>query len=233
MPESAMQRSFVGSGTMLALVFELVEVCGWQGSRSLPEWSNPTANGRHRRHGRMAAPRRNGNRPFARPLSPAHCKTRGRCRCAMPPMALRFLRGAAGAALMSLSIMPLVSIYGLGEAAPALMLMALLPLFRGFIHYGYRIENRFLNLWPRNLCRNRRCYRRPRRSFRGVLAMPAPLAFAVSLAVQALASLAVSHALAKDRYVMAFDRTLFGHSGHRWPLTVNAILLYAVSRASG
>ncbi len=139
------------------------------------------------------------------------------------------LRGAAGAALMSLSIMPLVSIYGLGQATPALFLLVLVPLLRGFIHFDYRIENRFLNLRPAIIVELAGAGAGLAAAIAGIFLLPSILAFAISLLVQAIAMLLASHVLASNRYALAFDRSLLAQFwSFGWPLTVNAMLLYAV-----
>jgi O-antigen/teichoic acid export membrane protein len=223
-----MRRSVIAGGTVMALVFVLVEVCGLARIALFARAVDPAAMGAIVVMGawlrlvEMAT-----DLSLDRYLMRIARHEADSVRNAAHGAAL--LRGAAGAALMSLSIMALLSIYDLGEAAPALMLMVLLPLVRGFIHYDYRIENRFLNLWPAIQVEAAGAFAGLAAAVAGVLTMPGPFAFAVSLAVQALVSLVASHALARDRYAVSFDRTLFGQFwAFGWPLTINAMLLYAV-----
>ena len=143
------------------------------------------------------------------------------------------LRGIAGSAFMAASLYPLLAIYELEAAAPAFMAVSLVPLIRGFTHFDYRLQNRFMKLRSTIIVELGSALAGLAAAAAGAFLVPGPDAFAATLLAQAIAAVAISHLCASRAYAISFDRAIARRIWHfGWPLTLNALFLYAVFRAN-
>lgn len=139
------------------------------------------------------------------------------------------VRGAAGSAIMLASLYPLLSIYGLQAQAPGFVVAALVPFVRGFLHTDYRLANRFLRLRATVIVELGAAAAGLAVAACGAFIAPGPEAFAASLLAQAFGAVALSHLLASRKYTLSFDRQVSRRIWQLgWPLTINAMFLYAV-----
>jgi O-antigen/teichoic acid export membrane protein len=139
------------------------------------------------------------------------------------------LRGAAGSAIMLASTYPLLAIYGLEADAAGFLAAAAIPFVRGFLHTDYRLQNRFLKLRPTIIVELGSAFAGLAAAIGGAFLSPGPESFAAALIAQAVAAVAISHMLAGRRFAIAFDRKVSQRIWHfGWPLTINALFLYAV-----
>ena len=138
------------------------------------------------------------------------------------------VRGAAGSAFMLVSLLPLLSIYGVGREFPAFAAVSLVPLIRGFTHLDYRLHNRLLRFGSTITVELTSAFVGLAAAF-SVFAVPGVEAFAAVLVAQAATSVLLSHLCASRTYRIAFDSGIqrrLWQAG--WPLAANALLLYAV-----
>lgn len=139
------------------------------------------------------------------------------------------VRGVAGSAIMLASLYPLLSVYGLQADAPAFLAAALVPFVRGFLHTDYRLANRFLKLRSTVIVELGAAAAGLAVAACGAFIAPGPEAFAASLMAQAVGAVAISHVLASRKYALSFDRQVSRRIWQLgWPLTINAMFLYAV-----
>ncbi|MCU0790240.1 MAG: oligosaccharide flippase family protein, partial [Nitratireductor sp.] len=139
------------------------------------------------------------------------------------------LRGLAGSAIMIATIWPLLAIYGLQAQPAGFLAAALVPFIRGFLHTDYRLQNRFLRLRSTITIESASAAAGLAAAACGAFLAPGPEAFAGALMAQACASVILSHVLATRPYAISFDREISRRIWHfGWPLTVNALFLYAV-----
>jgi O-antigen/teichoic acid export membrane protein len=138
-------------------------------------------------------------------------------------------RGVVLAALLAVCGPLFAEFFGVPEAAIAFQIVALVPVFKGFLHLGCRIAQRSFNTAPLILIEV---------APQAVALAMIPLALSiehsymavvwVSLA-QALAATAISHLLAKAPYELGFDRTILKRQlAFGWPILLSALPLVAV-----
>lgn len=110
--------------------------------------------------------------------------------------------------------------------------LALVPLIRGFVHLGYRLDERERRLGPLVVVEGGSV---------AVMLAAVPLALALAgdhraivaiLAAQALAQVALSHLLARTRWRATFDRDVLAEVlGFGGPLILNAALMFLTFQA--
>lgn len=139
------------------------------------------------------------------------------------------LRGFAGTFMMLGSLWPLMAVYEIEGTGPALAATALVPAIRGFAHFDYRLFNRFYRLAPTMVVELGSAAAGLVVALAGAVIAPGPEAFAAALLTQAAVAVALSHLCARRRYRVGFDRRIASRLWRfGWPLTVNALVLYAV-----
>lgn len=139
------------------------------------------------------------------------------------------LRGVLAAAALFVLAQPIAIFFGIPDLVWAYQVLALVPLFLGFVHFDVH------RLTRRKLYRPIMVYR--------VLPLTASVAAVWPLAwvfgdyrvmlfailIQCCLSAVVSHATAERRYRLSLDRTVIGRAlSFGWPLLINNALLFAV-----
>jgi O-antigen/teichoic acid export membrane protein len=139
------------------------------------------------------------------------------------------LRAVFSAVVMFLIARPYAAFLGVEHVAWAYEVMALVPLIYGFQHYDIHRLKRHMNFRPAILSQTVP-------AVAGLVAVW-PLASAFgdyrvmlgSILVQALATVAIAHAVSERPYRLSLDLALIRRAmGFGWPLLLNGILLFGV-----
>ncbi|THD82309.1 hypothetical protein E7811_14690 [Aliigemmobacter aestuarii] len=142
------------------------------------------------------------------------------------------LRGVVTAAMLLTLALPAAALLPGAAGGATHATLALVPLVRGFVHLGYRLEERERRLGPLVVVEGG-----------AVLAMLAavPLALAMAgdhraivaiLLAQALAQVGLSHVLARTAWRAVFDRAVLAEVlGFGGPLILNAALMFLTFQA--